>query len=85
VYQLAKGLGVRPSELLGVSDPVGAFHFDRAVTYFGSSVEAALSKAEAESKNQKQSKAKQTMVLNKYLGIRKFRDPATEGSKRVGG
>jgi hypothetical protein len=85
VYQLGKALGVRPSELLGVDDPYAAFCLDRAVIYFGSTLDAALAKAEGESKNAKQAASKQQMVLNKYLGIRKFRDPAGEGNKRVGG
>lgn len=85
MYQLAKALQVRPSELLGVADEFTAFCFDRAVTYFGSTIEAALNKAESESKNAKQAASKQQMVLHKYLGVRKFRDPAAEGPKRVGG
>jgi hypothetical protein len=82
VYQLAKALGVRPSELLEIGDRFTAFCLDRAVIYFGSTVDAALSKAESEAKNTKAAMAKQTMVINRYLGVQKFRDPAVQGPTR---
>lgn len=82
MYQLAKALGVRPSELLRVSDELAAFHLDRAVTYFGSTVDGELSKAESEARNEKAAAGKQQMVLNRYLGIQKFRDPASSGTVR---
>jgi hypothetical protein len=83
VYGLARALRVRPSELLGVSDPLAAFSLDRAVIYWGSTVDEALQNAEAEANNPKAAATKRAMVMNRYLGIQKFRDPAAEGPKKV--
>jgi hypothetical protein len=42
--------------------------------YWGTTVQGALDEAS----NAKNPETKQVMVLNKYLGIQKFRDPATD-------
>lgn len=83
LFGLAKATGRAPSEVLGITDEVAAFHLDRAVTYFGNTVENAIHEAVNDAKNKTEALRKSTMTLNKYLGIQRFRDPASGGAKRV--
>jgi hypothetical protein len=75
-WLLAKGLGVRPSELYGIHDEVSAYCFDRAVYTFGSQCEADIEKARAKAKNDKAAQAAAQRALDKWLGIQHFKDPA---------
>lgn len=70
----------RPSDLYGITEPLAAHNFDRAVMYFGTNVEAAMHEASEKAKTSKAAQQKAQMVLNKWLlepGERQqFRDPA---------
>jgi hypothetical protein len=89
---MASTLHVRPSELLGVSgtEPRALF-LDRAVMYFGRTVEADQEAAEKRLPKKASEGMRQSVrqrVLDQYLGIDsatvpgRFRDPATSGHRR---
>lgn len=69
---------------MGVTDTLAAFYLDRAVFTFGRALEAELDKAGAPGKGkQKRTDSQIQMakmaVLNKWLGINRFADPAKRG------
>lgn len=75
-YLLAKQMGVRPSELYDVDDPLARYCFDRAVITFGSVLEGEISKVKG--RNEHDTEFKRQRVINKFLGVQqKFRDPAS--------
>jgi hypothetical protein len=68
-----------PSQIIRITDPIDAFRFDRAVHYFGVSLENALEQVTG--KNDKEINAKRLRIFNKWIpGVgnseMKFRDPA---------
>lgn len=67
-WQLSKAYVVRPSELYGMTHPVQAFFFDRAVWVFGTTLESDLEKAGAKAKKPKQAEQARMRVLQKWLG-----------------
>lgn len=82
---MSQAYRVRPSQLLGVSDAVRAYHVDRAVFTFASTVENAQETAVGRlPKNAKEATHAHVrqMVLDKYLGLDageakgRFADPA---------
>jgi hypothetical protein len=74
---MAKQWRCRPSEYLGVTDPLAAFYFDRAIGIFGNRLEQELEKAEQSGKSKTQKSLRRTMILNKWLGptTAKFAEP----------
>lgn len=78
VWQLSKSYRCRPSDLLNITHPVQAFYFDRAVWYFGTSLEGALAEVEDGKKKAGQIKAARTRLLHTWLelGVQGFRAPA---------
>lgn len=79
-WQQATQWKKRPSEIYGITEPLAAYNFDRAVMYFGTSVEADIKTQTEKVKTTKAAKAKAQQVLNKWLSEPgspgKFRDPA---------
>lgn len=80
----------RPSEILGVDDPVYAYWIDRAVMYFGLSFEKDIEDATEDSKNAAQAKRIADGVLARWMDDEettpqvekpKFRDPAEHFKK----
>jgi len=72
---------VRPSELFGITDTLSAFCFDSAISEFGNRLEAELKSVEGKNKNQV--KAKQGLIINRYLSdskdsVGRFKDPASK-------
>ena len=79
-YQTAKLWRVRPSELLGVSDPWTAYCLDNAVAHFGNALTAELDAVEG--KNSKEINKKRERLMTKWLDLpQRFRSPgmATKG------
>lgn len=84
VYQLAKDMRCRPSELLGITDTVQAFCFDRAAVIFGSALSHELENAKG--KTDKAIRQSQQRIFNKWIpeatdsagkrNAKGFRDPA---------
>jgi hypothetical protein len=64
--------------MLTIVHPVQAFYLDRAVWYFGTSLEGALAAAEDGKKKAAQVKAARTRVLHTWLeqGVQGFRAPS---------
>lgn len=81
-WQLATQWQTRPSELYDIREPLAAHNFDRAVMYFGTTVEAEMNAAAEKGKTTKAARQKAQMVLNKWLvepgDDPKFRDPAAQ-------
>lgn len=80
-WQLATQWNRRPSEIYGITEPLAAWNFDRAVMYFGTSVEADIKIATEKAKTNKAARSKAQQVLNKWLAepgetAGRFRDPA---------
>ena len=77
-WTLSRAWRVRPSELYGIEEPLARLNFDRAVNYFGSSVEAEMHQAAEKAKTNKAARQKAQQVLNRYIstGQGQFRDPA---------
>ena len=71
VYQQAKAFGSRPSALLGVTDPLASFYFDRAVSTFGVSLEEAIRES-TEDKKEPVRSMNATMTMNRWLGLSRF-------------
>ena len=46
MFQLAKGLQVRPSELYGIDNELAAFYFDRDIHWWGNFVENKVAESE---------------------------------------
>ena len=88
-WTLSKQWRVRPSELYGISHPVTAFSFDRAVQYFGVSFEADVENAVSKVKNDKSGRGAdraRRMRMKAWMGEedmakRQFRDPFGGGSR----
>lgn len=89
-WTLAKQWRVRPSELYGISHPVTAFCFDRAVQYFGTSFEADVEAAVSKVKNDKSGRGadrarrmrmKTWMGDEEQAGKGQFRDPFGGGQR----
>lgn len=89
---MAQTFHVRPSELLGLrgNDPRALF-LDRAITFFGRSIEddqeSAVKRLPKKASETMQTNARRR-ILDAYLGIDptttpgRFRDPATSGHTR---
>ncbi len=73
MWGLSKTYGTRPSILLGVADETMAFFLDRAVYYFGSSVEADVEEAEKGRKTASSKALVRTVRMNSWLGISQYR------------
>jgi len=76
---MSQAMQTRPSELVGLFDPLVKFYFDRAVWSFGSLVDSEMERASEKSKTTKSATAKRMMVLNKYIAgdtRGRFKDPA---------
>jgi hypothetical protein len=78
VWTSAKQWGIRPSELLHISDEVAAYHLDRAVLLFGTSLEDDIERETRDAKDQKAAEAKARLVLQRWL-----REPEEEDSDNV--
>ena len=75
-WQLSKTLRTRPSELYGISHPVTAYFFDRAVSTFGQAVDADLEEASSKATKAKKAEQARQRVLEKWLGIEPtYKDP----------
>lgn len=73
-YQTAKQFQVRPSELLGISDPWTAYCLDNAVALFGSTLENELDGVTG--KNSKDVARKRERMLTKWLDLpQRYRSP----------
>lgn len=71
----------RPSELLGLSNKLHAYFFDRAVFYFGVSIDHDMETSTRTAKNDTQRQQRRNIVLNRWKvnaeGAKgRFRDPA---------
>jgi hypothetical protein len=78
---MSKTYHSRPSELYGISHPVQAFFFDRAVFTFGTAVENDLKESTRKAKKQEQVDRIRDRVMAKWLGPTTpgvFRDPHAE-------
>lgn len=92
---MSRSFHTRPSTLLSLCDPVEAYHLDRAVMHFGSSLESALEQAVKQGKRKKplsesQMRQKIDATLTRWLGTgaieKKYRDPAEKlNAGRTGG
>lgn len=81
---------VRPSDLVGFTDSIKRFYFDRGVWLFGTKVEAALQQAEQQARKNKKKTSQAAVnmarqqVLDKMLKIpaerraKRFKDPAIQ-------
>jgi len=73
-------MGVRPSDLYQVEDPVAAYCFDRAVYHFGTSLKAELE--EVQGKTEQEIQRKRLSILSRWIPEastatrQRFRDPA---------
>lgn len=71
-------MGVRPSQLYEVDDPVAAYCFDKAVNHFGSELKAELENVQG--KTDKEIQRKRAGVLARWVpgsaNRQRFRDPA---------
>ncbi len=70
---MAQTFSVRPSEVLGVVDEVVAFFVDRAVFYFGTSVEADVEQAEKSRKTEGAKQLARTVRMNSWLQMSHYR------------
>lgn len=59
--------------MLAINDQVVAFFLDRAVFYFGSSVEADVEASEKGKKTESAKQLARTMRMNMWLGASQFR------------
>jgi hypothetical protein len=95
IWQMSTQWKVRPSEIVRIDDPVTAFHFDRAVLYFGQSYEADIHDATKDAKSEGQAERSASSVTDRWLrdeeeqqqaevikAPTKFRDPADELKRR---
>lgn len=74
----------RASELIGITNKLHAYFFDRAVFYFGVAIDAEMEAATGSAKNAQQATARQHMILLRYRIFAegdkgRFRDPAKRG------
>lgn len=78
-WRLSKVYHCRASELYGISHPVQAFFFDRAVWLYGSTLESDLERAASKAKKPKQAEQAQLRVLQRWLGTEAigFQSPST--------
>lgn len=70
---MAKTFSRRPSEMLVVPNDSVAYFVDRAVFYFGSSVETDVDEAERSRKTEGAKQLARTVRMNSWLGISQFR------------
>lgn len=80
-WQVSQSLRKSPSDLLGIKNSVHRYYFDKAVWRFGSAIEADLNAVAEKSKTAAATRAKQAMVMAKWMGAGKktkglYRDPA---------
>lgn len=80
-WQVSQSLGKPPSELMGIGNPIHRYYFDKAVWRFGTAIEADLNHVAEKSKTVAATRAKQAMVMAKWMGAGKntkglYRDPA---------
>jgi hypothetical protein len=78
---MCKTYHCRASELYGISHPVQAFFFDRAVYTFGTSLENDLKESTRKAKKQDQADRIRDRVIAKWLGPTTpgvYRDPHAE-------
>jgi hypothetical protein len=79
LFNLAKSLRTRPSDLLGIRHPAVRFYFDRVIVGVGQSIEAEIEMAQRNCKTDSAAAGKAQLVLNKWLraeGRAKYKDPA---------
>ena len=79
---MSQKIQTRPSDLLGLVDPLVRYYFDKAIWTFGSLVEADLHQVDSKSKNPKTAAQKRRMVLQNWIPAKqetvkgRFKDPA---------
>lgn len=79
---MSQAFHARPSELLGVTNPVTAFYLDRAVHGIGAEIEGEMEMAVENVKSTKDAHRQSQAILNKWLrssGGARYRDPAKGG------
>lgn len=70
---MSQAFRTRPSLLLGVYDTALAFFVDRAVHYFGSSVESDIEETVAGRKSQTAKNLARVTRTNTWLGVAQYR------------
>lgn len=80
-WQMSQSLRKSPSELLGITHPIHSYYFNKAVWRFGTAIESDLNQVAEKTKTAAATKAKQAMVMAKWMGAGKktkglYRDPA---------
>lgn len=78
MFQLAKGLQVRPSVLYGIESQLAAFYFDRGIWWWGNFVDNKVAEAEMRVRHAFKNKkgtdvfvnSERTRTLNRLLGVR---------------
>lgn len=80
MWNLSQALRTRPSDILGLSDKIQCYYFDKAVWIFGTEVEADIERSSAKAKTDRGREQKRIQVLRKWIPEfseqRKFKDPA---------
>lgn len=89
VWLMSQSMSKRPSEILYLRSSLVAFYVDRAIWRFGSAIDAELSQAENNAKNEKAAMSKRLMILSKWIPESRnskgmYRDPAAGMSKQNG-
>ena len=77
MFQLSKGLRVRPSVLYGIDNQLAAFYFDRGIYWWGNFVDNKIAEAEARVRHAFKNKkgtdmfvnSERVRTMNKLLGI----------------
>lgn len=83
-FQTCKTYRCLPSQYLGIVEQPTAYFLDRAVSTFGTRLEAELEKVSTgKKKSEMQIKMARTMVLNRWLGLSGFADPSQSARKPV--
>ena len=78
LYQTARTLRCRASELLAIEDAFAAYCLDEAVAWFGTHIESELDKIEG--KNARETAFKRETLLKRILGGRpQYADPSESG------
>lgn len=79
LFNLAKTLRTRPSDLLGIQHTAVRFYFDRVIVGVGQTIEAEIQTAQKNCKTDTAAAGKAQLVLNRWLrteGRAKYKDPA---------
>lgn len=67
VYDTAKKLSCRPSDVIGIKNEVTAYFFNRGVLYFGSTIEQDIEEKTRKMKSQDQARAKARMIFGQWM------------------